>query len=60
MEDDLHANLDPDHPLCRGALASHFRYLRWLDALVAWLAAWATLAATLDVSPDAHLGSGRQ
>ncbi|HBH02049.1 MAG TPA: hypothetical protein DDZ42_09045 [Candidatus Rokubacteria bacterium] len=36
--------------------ASRFRYLRWLDALVAWLAAWATLAAALDVGPDAQAG----
>src|SRR3972149_7757968 len=36
--------------------AARFRSLRWLDALVAWLAAWATLAAALDVGPDAQAG----
>ena len=30
-------------------------YLRWLDALVAWLAMWVALAAVLDVSPDVQL-----
>jgi hypothetical protein len=35
---------------------SRLRYLRWLDALVAWLVAWAALAAALDVSPDTQAG----